>query len=147
MGEQGEEVEMMDRQTQRNAIIFGIGRRGYRLPQLSNGKRNIHVVFNDEKVGPALRTVQSEYDNFVHIVVVTMDDEKPADLRLLTLDGSSTSKMEADRLSSSITFGTLLSYARDVHDGVRPVQFVFDDTPVAATESEVPDDLRELINS
>lgn len=105
------------------------------------------VAFADEPVGPAVLRIKADFNGSAHVVV---SNEQTRELAVITLTNQPNSphqSVEADLLAGSMTFGTLLHWLRDCHDGQTPIRFIVNHENVGATEAPLDPSMRKLADA
>lgn len=123
----------------RNEITFALTRQPHLIPELTDGSRNISVVFLSEKVGPALQQVERDLGGSAHFIVIDDSNLGLAATKIagtismysLSVDSRPLESESKQELSVTMSFGTFLSWVRDCHDGQVPVTFGWDHHGIA----------------
>lgn len=133
---------MKDRDAFRNRLAFALAGHAHELPALPTGKRSVVIVFADEPVGPVFHQIRADFAGHAHVVVL---NEHSSDLSIITFGEAPPGEQEqADLLKGSVSFGTLLCWLHDCHDGRSPIAFVIDHESVGVAESPVDPSMRKL---
>jgi|GEM_PF-2014135 len=98
------------------------------LPPFSDGSCAVVVVFADEPVGPVMESIVESHSGNAHLAIAAMDFRSEQLSLLSVTRGAMSAHPALDLLAGQITFGMLLAWTRELHDGFRRVGFVDDST-------------------
>lgn len=136
-----------DRERRRNRITFALAGRPAEIPPLPDGSRNFAVVYADETAGPVLCEIMTGFGGSAHVIIL---NEHDTDIAALVVTGLATTDMppaRADLIDGRITFGTLMSWLRECHDGNEPVAFILARHPLALEEEQISPGVRRAVDA